>query len=88
MQVVFDVPDEVASQFSLVQGRVSRAAIEALAIEGVRTGKLTECQARMMLGITTRYAMDGFLKDHGVNRPETYDDVVRDSEAATSFVRK
>jgi hypothetical protein len=88
MQVVFDVPDEVASQFSLQQGGVSRAAIEALAVEGVRTGKLTEYQARIMLGITTRYEMDGFLRDHGVTRPETYDDVVSDSEAAASFVRK
>ena len=35
-----------------------------------------------MLGIPSRYEMDGFLKAHGVLLPVTLEDVVRDSETA------
>jgi len=62
MQVHLDVPEEVARQFGDEPGGITRVAIEALALEGVRSGKLTEHQAREMLGIRSRYEMDGFLK--------------------------
>ena len=80
MQVHLDVPEDVAQQFAGEPGGITRAALEALAIEGVRSGKLTIHQARQMLGIPSRYAMDGFLKAHGVLLPVTLEDVVRDSQ--------
>jgi len=83
MQVHLDVPEDVARQFAAEPGGITRVALEALAIEGVRSGKLTEHQARQMLGISSRYEMDGFLKAHGVLLPTTLDDVVRDSQTAT-----
>ena len=85
MQVHLDVPEDVARQFAAEPGGITRAALEALAIEGVRTGKLTVHQARQMLGIASRYEMDGFQKAHGVLLPITLDDVVRDSKTATVF---
>ena len=66
MLVQFDVPEEMARQFAAEPGGIARAATEALAVEGVRSGKLTVYQARQLLGITSRYEMDGFLKSHGV----------------------
>jgi len=85
MQVHLDVPEDVAQRFAAEPGGITRAALEALAIEGVRSGKLTVYQAREMLGIPSRYEMDGFLKAHGVLLPITMDDVVRDSKTATVF---
>lgn len=85
MQVHLDVPEEVARQFAAEPGGISRAALEALAVEGVRSGKLTVHQARQMLGIPSRYQMDGFLKEHGVLMPMTGEDVVRDSKTAIAF---
>jgi hypothetical protein len=85
MRVQLDVPEDVAQQFAAEPGGVTRAALEALAIEGVRSRKLTVHQARQMLGISSRYEMDGFLKTHGVLLPITIEDVVRDSETATTF---
>lgn len=85
MQVHLDVPEEVARQFAAEPGGISRAALEALAVEGVRSGKLTVHQARQMLGIPSRYQMDGFLKEHGVLMPMTVEDVVRDSKTAIAF---
>lgn len=85
MQVHLDVPEDIARQFAAEPGGITRAALEALAIEGVRSGKLTVHQARQMLGIPSRYQMDGFLKAHGVLLPSTIEDVVTDSKTATIF---
>ena len=38
-----------------------------------------------MLGIPSRYEMDGFLKAHGVLLPVTLEEVVRDCETAVAF---
>ena len=85
MQVHLDVPEDVARQFAGEPGGITRAALEALAIEGIRSGKLTVHQARQMLGIASRYEMDGFLKAHGVLLPITLEDVVTDTNTATAF---
>ena len=87
MQVHFDVPENIARQFATDPGGVTRAALEALAIEGVRSGKLTTYQARQMLGIPSRYEMDGFLKAHGVLLSVSLEDVVRDSGTAVAFFK-
>jgi len=85
MQVHLDVPEDVARQFAAEPGGITRAALEALAIEGVRSGKLTVHQARQMLGIPSRYEMDGFLKAHGVLLPITMEDIARDTKTAITF---
>ena len=50
-------------------------------------GNLTVSQARRLLGIESRYEMDGFLKAHGVFLDLTLEDVRRDSEAALASAR-
>jgi hypothetical protein len=87
MLVHFDIPEEVAQQFTTEPGGITQAAVEALAAEGVRSGKLTVYQARQMLGIRSRYEMDGFLKARGVLLPDTPEQVVVDSETALTFSR-
>lgn len=83
MQVYLDIPEDVARQFAAEPGGVTRAAIEALAIQGIRSGKLSVYQGRQLLGISSRYEMDGFLKAHGVFLPISLDDVIRDSQTAS-----
>jgi hypothetical protein len=87
MEVHFDIPEDVARSFAAEPGGLSRAALEALAVEGVRSGKVTAHQARVMLGIPSRYEMDGFLKSHGVFLPTSADQVVADSKIAIKFSR-
>jgi hypothetical protein len=60
MDVHFDVPEEFARLLAAEPGGIARVPLEALAAEGVRSGKLTVYQARQMLGIRSRYQMDGF----------------------------
>ncbi len=44
----------------------ARATLEAVAIEGYRSGALSAYQTRRLLGFETRYELDGFLKAHNV----------------------
>ena len=85
MDVHIDVPDKVARQFTAEPGGVARAAVEALAADGVRSGKLTVYQARQLLGIRSRYEMDGFLKARGLFLSDTMEEVVADSQTAIAF---
>ncbi len=87
MQVILELPEDLARRFAADASGLSRAALEALAVEGVRSGKLTTAQARRLLGIRSRYEMDGFLKGHGVLLSVTIEDVRRDSETALAFSR-
>jgi hypothetical protein len=85
MQITLDVSEDIARQFGMNPGGVSRAALEALAIEGARSGKLTTEQVRRLLGFPTRYEADGFLKQHEVYYHLTAEDVQRDAAVAWKF---
>jgi hypothetical protein len=87
MQVSLEIPEDLARQLAADPGGVTHAALEAVALEGVRPGKFTVSQARRLLGIGSRYEMDGFLKAHGVFLDLTLDDVRKDSETALAFSR-
>ena len=85
MQVHLEIPEDLAKQLAPDPADLTRAAIEAVALEGVRSGKLTASQACRLLGLPSRYEMDGFLKAHGVFLDLTLDDVRRDSDTALAF---
>jgi uncharacterized protein UPF0175 len=82
MDVHLEVPEELARQLASDSEDLARVALEALAADGVRSGKLSVFQARELLGIQSRYEMDGFLKKHGVLLDLTLEDVRNDSDAA------
>ncbi len=88
MQVTLEVPEDLARLFGEDPEFLNRAALEALAVEGLRTGKLTVAQSGRLLGIPSRYEMDGFLKAKGVFLPLSADDVQRDAQVALSFRSK
>ncbi|MFN0165888.1 MAG: UPF0175 family protein [Bryobacteraceae bacterium] len=88
MHVTVDLPEDIASQLASDEQALSRAAVEALAIEGVRSGKLSTGQARRLLGFETRLEVDSFLKDHGVVPTISVEDVERDADTSMAFREK
>ena len=82
MDVHLEIPEEFARYLASDAKGLARAALAALAAEGVRSGKLTNFQARRLLGIQSRYEMDGFLKAHGVFLDLSLEDVQKDSDTA------
>jgi len=87
MDVHLEVPEELARQLASDSEELARVALEALAAEGVRSGKLSVFQARELLGMQSRYEMDGFLKPHGLFLDLTLEDVRKDSDAALASSR-
>jgi hypothetical protein len=88
MQVTLEVPEDLAPLLGENPAGLSRAALEALALEGLRSGKISVAQARRLLGIRSRYEMDGFLKTHEIFLPVTVEDVERDAATARKFLSK
>jgi predicted HTH domain antitoxin len=81
MRLTLEIPDEL-SDWLLANGQdPARAAIEALAIEGYRSGALSPLQTRLLLGFETRYELDCFLRGHQVSE-HAYDieDLEQDRE--------
>jgi Uncharacterised protein family (UPF0175) len=64
MDVRLQIPDDVARVIQDQQPDLSRAALEALALEGYE--HLSEVQVRRMLGFKTRMQVHSFLKAHNV----------------------
>jgi hypothetical protein len=69
MQVTLNVPDELLAAITPANGDPGRAALEAMALEAYRERQITAYQLRNILGIRSRFDLDGFLKLHEV---ETY----------------
>jgi predicted HTH domain antitoxin len=66
MQVTVEIPDDMAQRLTPNGQDPVRTTLEAVAIEGYRSGVLTAYQTRRLLGFETRYELDGFLKEHNV----------------------
>jgi predicted HTH domain antitoxin len=67
MQITLEVPDDVARSLEAQARDLPRMVLEGFALEGYRSGALTEEQVRRLLGFGTRMQVHGFLKDHGIH---------------------
>ena len=75
MQIVIQLPDDLADR-----PNPGREALEALAIEGYRSGSLSHHQASRLLGID-RFEFEGFLKERQVlDHAYDVEDLNRDIE--------
>ena len=88
MQVTLNLPEDIARHLEAGGTGVSRAALEGLALEGYRSGKLSESQVRRLLEFGTRYEVHGFLKQHGVPLRYSEQDLEHDMENARTFTEK
>src|SRR5262249_26979462 len=66
MQVAIELPEDIAEELRAKWKDLPRHALEAVALEGYRSGALTESQVRRVLGFETRLEVNSFLRDHGV----------------------
>ena len=77
MEITLNIPDELARLFGTA-GDIERRALEALALDEFKAGRLTKAELRRLLGFETRYELDGFLKAHEVYEPYTLEDLERE----------
>lgn len=84
--VAIELPDDIANRLGR-QDELSRVALEALAAEAYRTGKLTHAEVQRMLGLVSRWETDAFLKQAGAYLDYTKADLERDLETSRQLPR-
>lgn len=88
MTVTIAIPDKIEHQLRNEWGAdLSRRALEAVAIEGYRTGALSIGQVAETLGISV-YEADGFLKEHKIDLPLTIEEFEQDQQALEDLLSK
>ncbi len=80
MNITLELPEDIARHLSVEWRDLPRAALESLALEAYRSRKLTSEQVCRLLGFSTRFELDGFLKQHQVWLDYTLEDLDRDRE--------
>jgi Uncharacterised protein family (UPF0175) len=83
MQVAIELPEDIAEGLRSKWKDLPRHTLEALALEGYRSGALTESQVRRVLGFKTRLEVNTFLRDHGLYynySPAEVDQEIRTNE--------
>jgi hypothetical protein len=60
MNVAIELPKEIASSLAGPGEDLSRIALEALAAQGYRDGKLSHSEVQRLLGFNSRWETDGF----------------------------
>jgi predicted HTH domain antitoxin len=80
MEITVKLPDDLAQR-----PNPGREALEALVIEGYRSGKLSHYQASQVLGLS-RFQFDGFLKQRNIyDHAYDVEDLKQDEETLRRF---
>jgi hypothetical protein len=78
VNLTVEIPDDLAGRLTAAGGDLSRRALEAFASEEFKAGRITKAELRRLLGMTSRYDLDGFLKAHEIWIDYTVDDYQRE----------
>ena len=80
MNLTVEIPDDVPQRLAAAGGDLSRRALEALALEEYKLGRLNKPELRRLLGFETRAELDEFFKAHEVFGSYTPADLERDRQ--------
>jgi predicted HTH domain antitoxin len=69
-------------------GGLSRAVLEAVAVEAYRSGVITPTQVQRMLGLRSRWETESFLRRAEAYHDYTMDDLERDIAAIRDASRQ
>jgi hypothetical protein len=85
MEVTVQIPDDIATRMTDAGADLSRRALEALAAEEYRQGRLHKPDLRRLFGFETSYEIDGFLKAHNVYDEYSVEDFEHERQALKSL---
>ena len=87
MHIALDIPDTIPNVVAPDQDP-ARAALEAMALEGYCSERLSEYDVRELLGFTTAIQVHGFLKEHGVHLHYSMADLENDIRESDRIVAR
>lgn len=82
MRISLEIPDDLAASVAPSGEDLSRNALEALGLEAYRQRRISGYQLRVLLGIHSRWELDGFLKEHNV-----YDYTIEDFDKDLATIK-
>jgi predicted HTH domain antitoxin len=88
VNIAIDIPDDIGQVLAAQAGSVSRAVLEAVAIEAYRSGAITPAQVERMLGLRSRWETESFLRRAEAFHDYTTDDLERDIAAIRDASRR
>ena len=88
MSITLDLPENIAKILQSRLANLPRFALESLALEAYRAEILTTAELQQLLGYDTPYALDGFLKEHGVYLEYTPEELDREAENSRRLWRE
>ena len=80
MEIAIHIPEDVARLLEARWGDLSRRTLEAIATEAYRAGILTTAEVGRLLGHTSRFETEAWLKQAGAYLDYTEADLKRDIE--------
>jgi hypothetical protein len=75
MVITVEIPEELARRLGADPAQLPRQAVEALVLEAHRQENLSEAEIGRLLGMESRFQIERFLKDHGVELAYSRDDL-------------
>lgn len=85
MQILIQIPDDIAQTLCAERPNLSQAAVEAVAMEGYRKGLLSEHQVQKMLDLKTRMQVHALLKENRIPLNYSLADLDQDVESLAVF---
>jgi hypothetical protein len=84
--IAIELPEDIASRLGEPDD-LSRLALEALAAQGYRSGKLTHAEVQKVLGLASRWETDSFLKQAGAYLDYTQADLEHDLSVSRQLIK-
>ena len=81
MQIMIELPDDIANQLQLQPANISRRILELIAADNYRQGRIGAAQVRRMLNFSSRWETYEFLKREKAYLSYTEDDLDQDAQA-------
>ncbi|MEC4812161.1 MAG: UPF0175 family protein [Scytonema sp. PMC 1069.18] len=66
MQIIIEIPDEIAQQLEQTEGSLSRRLLEMIIADAYHHGKISTAEVRQILQFPSRLETHAFLKRMGV----------------------
>jgi len=88
MQVTIEISDEIAAHLQQAWVNLPRKVLEVLVVEAYREDLLTRYQVGQILGLSSRFAVDQFLKQSNVYGHYEEQELEEDRQTMANLVSK
>ena len=85
MNIIIEVPDDIAHHLQARWGNLEQRSLKALALEAYRLGALTEAQVQRLLNLPSRWDVERFFQQEQAYLDYTEADLDGDIHAIRYF---